>query len=101
MRVYKVRQKSTGLYFIGLPWNRNKKPHIKPGFEKSADFWKIEQLNYNIERLIVLGFSNYLDDLEIESFEVVEPQPVKSKLKIKNVRDRIERNLIVSKLKAG
>lgn len=103
MRVYKIKQISTGLYFTGVVWrHRNRRDSSNPGpsFGKRAVFWEIGQLNYNVERLITQGHSALFDDLEIESFEVVDPQPVKSKLKLKNVRNRIERNLIVSKLKS-
>lgn len=104
MRVYKIKQKSTGLYFTGVLWIQRKKrgkPNPGPSFETKAVFWEIAQLNYHVERLITHGFSELFDDLEIESFEIVDPQPVVSKLKLKNVRDRIEQRLIVNKLKAG
>lgn len=104
MRVYKIKQKSTGLYYTGVFWDHSKKrrkPNPRPVFEKTASFWQIYQVNYHVERLITDGFGAFLDDLEIEGFEVVDPQPVKSNIKLKNIRNRLEQKLIVNKLKSG
>ncbi len=98
MRAYKIKQKSTGLYYIGFQWKNYK---IKPAFSDESDVMSSTQVNYHIERAIRQGFRELLDDFEIENFELQDPKPIKGTLRMDTVRDRIEQKILVEKLKYG
>lgn len=101
-RLYRIQQKSTGLFFQGVFWDHNVTPsERKAYFVERGEYSDIEDVNKDIKKLIEAGMFDILDDVEIITYQTVAPKIIKGSIRIKAVRDRIEQKAIVNKLKNG
>lgn len=102
MRFYSIKNKITGQYITGLQWRTGKKRGQLGDYTISTDdtprYQEIDNLNYLIQSLIERKLHSALDDCEIETFERVYVS-IKSSIKMKTVRNRIEKREIIKKLK--
>lgn len=100
-RVYKLRNTKTGLYFDGVSHKvvgQGYKQFIR--YKSIIDyFFDIEDVNYFVTEVIQGGNSEELNDIEILAFEEQSPKPVKSSVKMKTIKERLEAKRILDKLK--
>ena len=101
MRYYSIKNKITGQYITGLQWKTGKKRGEGSYSVSNSDvpiYSEIANINYIIESLIHQKFQSVLDDCEIEAYKKVYVT-IKSSIKLKTVRNRIEQREIIKKLK--
>ncbi len=89
---YRVKNTFTGQYVRQFTWDS------RIIYSIDGSFMKINEVNYIIDTLCRKGLSFQLINLEIETYE---PTQIKSKIKIQNIRDRVEKQLMMEKLKHG
>ncbi len=103
MIVYKIRHKDTGECLAHINGWMIQAGVSKPGAIEwkeysDSNYLQISEINDTIWQLIYHGYAHILDDCELDTFDY-SPKQIKSSIKIKTIRNRIERTLIIDKLK--
>ncbi len=104
-RLYAIKHKETGLYCPGIEYTitKTKNGCIRTpqlSFSKKPHYVVIRSINRNIARIIEFKLQSQLDDCEIEAVELTQTV-IKSSIKMKNVRDRLEQEALVDTLRNG
>lgn len=110
MRKYKIRQKSTGLFFLRFVYGRGLTKTGKPRktgprkyvavFEKDMDGdpVSIELINDWCRRAIYDQIPEFFEDTEILAYEY---HPTKCSVKLGTMRNRWEQKIIMEKLRTS
>lgn len=101
-RVYQLKQKSTGLFYIGILWKSVGKMkdygHV-PSYHPVSLYYDIESINFMTQQALNKGHGAILDDLELLTFEEQTPIPIKTSIKYESIKKRHEARMIMTKLK--
>lgn len=104
MRLYRIRNKKTGLFLFDIELLRVEK-NIKdwvwaPKFYKESGYYGIHRINEIVSSAVRHNCAECLDDCEILAYQPQDPIEVKSGVKLPTVRLRHEQKEMIKRLKS-